>query len=41
MSEFRSKCCGAKVYIWAMVFVYFCSECHKPTEIEEKKEEEK
>ena len=39
MSEFRSKCCGAKVYIWVMVFYYFCAECHHVCEVVAKEKE--
>ena len=50
MSEFRSRCCGAKVDLLEEEIVgdgcvvikipyYECSKCHKPTELEEKKDD--
>lgn len=50
MSELISKCCGAEVSLaeedfcgdgWINIKTpyYECSKCHKPTEVEEKKEE--
>lgn len=46
--ELRSKCCGAEVkelpkntlFAWGFPINQYCSKCGKPTEIEEKKEEE-
>jgi len=39
MSEWISKCCGAKLYGRVLVFHYFCSKCHKPCKIKKKDKE--
>ena len=46
MSELKSKCHEAKVYwesveldAWKHIDTKYCSKCHKPCEVKEKKEE--